>query len=243
MEKERTVAVQTGLVTQSGLMATLFKYKLPVLTLLSFESTIITIQLIRTQIFNSFSTNSLFLGFLGQGPYIFWTKDSSYVLTISFQIIPRKLSHIIFIFFLKPFSICSFINNFFVWFFLIVLVRTQLESPVQKIYGHWPKKPLNNEFVENELEIQVLMSWIVIIVDLKDNKVRTGSLYLKKVALGPVQGDQFLLVFRIRLPVRSILLPSFLSPSFWAPFLSGSLLYFILSSSSSFHLPRVDSDW
>ena len=110
----------------------------------------------------------------------------------------------------------------------IQAVRTQLESLVQKIYGPWPKKPQNNEFVENELEIQVLMSQIVIIVDSNDNKVRTGSLYLKKVALGPVRGDQFLLVFQIRLPVRSILLPSFLSSFSRSPYIRVSLLFYTI---------------
>ena len=111
---------------------------------------------------------------------------------------------------------------------IIQAVRTQLESSVQKIYGPWPKKPQNNEFVENELEIQVLMSWIIIIVDSNDNKVRTGSLYLNKVVIGPVQGDQFLLVFWIGLPIRSILLPSSLSPFFGSPTIKVSPLFYTI---------------
>ena len=82
------------------------------------------------------------------------------------------------------------------------------------------------------------MSWIVIIVDSNDNKVRTNSLYLKKVTLGTVQGDQFLYVFQIRLPARSILLPSFLSPFFGPPHYQGlsSILYYHLPSISTFHV-------
>ena len=82
------------------------------------------------------------------------------------------------------------------------------------------------------------MSWIVIIVDSNDNKVRTGSLYLKKVALGPVRGDQFLLVFRIRLPVRSILLLSFSFSIFWILYYQGLsfILYYPLPPFFTFHV-------
>ena len=82
------------------------------------------------------------------------------------------------------------------------------------------------------------MSWIVNIVDSNDNKVRTDRLYLKKVAFGTVLGDQFLYVFRIRLPIWSILLPSFLSPFFWIPHYQGlsSILYYPFPPISTFHV-------
>ena len=45
---------------------------------LSFEFALLVIQLmILAQIFNSFSINSLFLGFLGLSPFTFWARDKS----------------------------------------------------------------------------------------------------------------------------------------------------------------------
>ena len=49
-----------------------------------------------------------------------------------------------------------------------------------------------NEFVESELENQVLMSWITVRMDLEDNKVKVDKIYLRKFVLGTVRGDQFL---------------------------------------------------
>ena len=38
------------------------------------------------------------------------------------------------------------------------------------------------------------MSWVTIIVDPNDNKIKIDWSYLKKIVLGSVQGDQFLYV-------------------------------------------------
>ena len=38
------------------------------------------------------------------------------------------------------------------------------------------------------------MSWVVIIVDPNDNKVKIDWFYLKKIVLGTVRGDQFLYI-------------------------------------------------
>ena len=38
------------------------------------------------------------------------------------------------------------------------------------------------------------MSWVAIIVDPNDNKVKIDWFYLKKMVLGTVQGDQFLYI-------------------------------------------------
>ena len=43
-----------------------------------------------------------------------------------------------------------------------------------------------NEFVESKLENQALMSWVIIIVDPNDNKVKIDWLYLMKIVLGTV---------------------------------------------------------
>ena len=51
-----------------------------------------------------------------------------------------------------------------------------------------------NEFVESKLENQALMSWVIIIVDPNDNKVKIDWLYLMKIVLGTVWGDQFLYI-------------------------------------------------
>ena len=51
-----------------------------------------------------------------------------------------------------------------------------------------------NEFVESKLENQALMSWVIIIVDPNDNKVKIDWLYLMKIVLGTVRGDQFLYI-------------------------------------------------
>ena len=39
------------------------------------------------------------------------------------------------------------------------------------------------------------MSWVAIIVDPNDNKVKVDWFYLKKIVIGTVQGDQFLIIF------------------------------------------------
>ena len=43
-----------------------------------------------------------------------------------------------------------------------------------------------NEFVESGLENQVLMSLITIRMDLEDNKVKVGWIYLKKFVLSTI---------------------------------------------------------
>ena len=51
-----------------------------------------------------------------------------------------------------------------------------------------------NEFVDNGLENQALMSWAAIIVDPNDNKVKIYQLYLMKIVIGTIRGDQFLYI-------------------------------------------------
>ena len=38
------------------------------------------------------------------------------------------------------------------------------------------------------------MSWVAIIIDPNDNKVKVDWLYLMKIVLGTVRGDQFLYI-------------------------------------------------
>ena len=38
------------------------------------------------------------------------------------------------------------------------------------------------------------MSWVTIIIDPDDNKVKIDWFYLKKIVLGTIQGDQFLYI-------------------------------------------------
>ena len=38
------------------------------------------------------------------------------------------------------------------------------------------------------------MSWITIIIDPDDNKVKIDWFYLKKIVIGTIQGDQFLYI-------------------------------------------------
>ena len=38
------------------------------------------------------------------------------------------------------------------------------------------------------------MSWVAIIVDSNDNKVKIDWFYLKKIVIGTVRGDQFLYI-------------------------------------------------
>ena len=38
------------------------------------------------------------------------------------------------------------------------------------------------------------MSWVAIIVDPNDNKIKIDWFYLKKIIIGPVWGDQFLYI-------------------------------------------------
>jgi len=38
------------------------------------------------------------------------------------------------------------------------------------------------------------MSWITIIMDLDDNKVKIDLFYLKKIVLGTIQGNRFLYI-------------------------------------------------
>ena len=41
-----------------------------------------------------------------------------------------------------------------------------------------------NEFVKSGLENQALMSWVTIIIDPNDNKIKGDWFYLKQIALG-----------------------------------------------------------
>ena len=38
------------------------------------------------------------------------------------------------------------------------------------------------------------MSWVTIIIDLDDNKVKVDWFYLRKIVLGTVRGNQFLYI-------------------------------------------------
>ena len=56
------------------------------------------------------------------------------------------------------------------------------------------------------------MSWVTIIMDPDDNKVKVDWFYLKKIFLGTVQGDQFMYIL---LEVDYIYSTSGYSPSFF----------------------------
>ena len=83
------------------------------------------------------------------------------------------------------------------------------------------------------------MSWIAIIVDLNDNKVKIDWFSLKKMVLGIVRGDQFLYIF-LEVDYKYSSYCYSISFLFFRPFLLRSLFHFILSF--SFHLcpPHVD---
>ena len=61
----------------------------------------------------------------------------------------------------------------------------------KRIYA---QKTQYNEFVESELENWVLMSWITIIMSLGDDKLKVNWIYLSKIILDTVRGDQFLYI-------------------------------------------------
>ena len=62
-----------------------------------------------------------------------------------------------------------------------------------------------NEFVESGLENQVLMSWTTIIVGPDDKKRKINWVYLKKIILSTIRGDQFLYIFLLNLITSPIL--------------------------------------
>ena len=59
----------------------------------------------------------------------------------------------------------------------------------------WVQKAQYNDFVESGFENYALMSWITIIMDPDDNKVKIEWIYPKKIVIGTIQGDQFLYIF------------------------------------------------
>ena len=77
---------------------------------------------------------------------------------------------------------------------LMIAVRAQfgvLNPEVKRIQA---QRAQYNEFVESGLENQALMSWVMIIMDPNDNKVKVDWLYLMKIVLVIVRGDQFLYI-------------------------------------------------
>ena len=72
------------------------------------------------------------------------------------------------------------------------------------------------------------MSWVTIIIDPDDKKVKIDWFYLKKIVLSTIRGDQSSSCsYNISLLILDL-------------FPSGSSFYFILSSFFHLHAPRVD---
>ena len=59
---------------------------------------------------------------------------------------------------------------------------------------NYAQKTQYNEFVESELENWALMSWITVIMSLGDDKLKVDWIYLSKIVLDTVRGDQFLYI-------------------------------------------------
>ena len=97
-----------------------------------------------------------------------------------------------------------------------------------------------NEFVENGLENQALMSWITIIVDPNDKKTKINWFYSKKIILGLIRGDVFLYISLFYLITSPIFVAIVFFYSSSDPSSSGYSFYFILSSFLHLHPPLVD---
>ena len=77
------------------------------------------------------------------------------------------------------------------------------------------------------------MSWITIIVDPNNNKVRKDRFYLKKIILGTVRRYQFLYI-SLNLITNTVLIATVFLFQICDPFLSGPPFYFI--PTFQFHL-------
>ena len=77
------------------------------------------------------------------------------------------------------------------------------------------------------------MSWIAIIVDLNNNKVKIDWFNLKKIVIGTIRGDQFLFI----IPIQFLLLQCF-SLEFSIPFSQGfpSILHYLPPFISTLHV-------
>ena len=86
------------------------------------------------------------------------------------------------------------------------------------------------------------MSWVAIIVDSNDNKVKIDWFSLKKIILGTVRGDQFLYIYIYFLKkiTSTILIAIVFLSLFFDHLFLGPLFYFILSFLFHFYLPRVN---
>ena len=94
-----------------------------------------------------------------------------------------------------------------------------------------------NEFVESGLENQVLMSWTTIIVGPDDKKRKINWVYLKKIILSTIRGDQFLYIFLLNLITSPIFVATvFFYPSDPLSSRYSSLLYFLSSFISTLHV-------
>ena len=51
------------------------------------------------------------------------------------------------------------------------------------------------------------MSWVTIIMDLDDKKVKIDWFYLKKIILSTIRGDQFLYISLLNLVTSLVLVP------------------------------------
>ena len=51
------------------------------------------------------------------------------------------------------------------------------------------------------------MSWVTIIMDLDDKKVKIDWFYPKKIVLGTIQGDHFLYISLLNLATSLVLVP------------------------------------
>ena len=69
-----------------------------------------------------------------------------------------------------------------------------------------------NEFVQNELENQALMSWTTIIVDSDDEKAKKIQFYPKKTVLSTIRGDQFFYIYLLDLITSLVLIVTVFFP-------------------------------
>ena len=73
------------------------------------------------------------------------------------------------------------------------------------------------------------MSWVTIIMDQDDKKVKIDWFYLNKIILCTIRGDQFLYIYPLNLVTSLVFVPTVFFSQFSNPPCSGSSFYFILS--------------
>ena len=97
-----------------------------------------------------------------------------------------------------------------------------------------------NKFVESGLENYSLISWITIIVNPDDKKIKINWFYLKKIVIGSIRGGQFLYIFFLNLITSLVLVATVFFSQFSDPPCLGPSFSLTLSSSFDLYLPRVD---